>query len=224
MKTIKYLILLLCLSLCYPGIKAQTLFTEIYPHYKIPITYEVLNVKEFSNKYQGSILDYTYTSFDGSSVQVKSYKRGGEIEVFERPAFPGIHMVYKEFYGNGKLKQKGVTLPNQCKIGYWLTYDESGNGWVTDYENGRTPVGYNQVLEYLANLGYYNYNPSQSAHSWSCAFWFSPGSFSWGVRVNRDGHQYKMYTFDCRGQLDVIIQDLIPALNPVPPVEPSYGY
>lgn len=186
--------------------KSQSEFTEIYPDYKVSISSESIDVKKFASKYKGSILDYSYTEDDGTQVEVKSYKKGSNIEIFERPPFPAIHVVYKEFYPNGKLKQKGVILPTQLKIGKWIECDEQGNCTITDYEADRNKYGYNEVLGYLEFRGYYN---KQDENKWECSFWFTPGSETWRVRVDKNGHQYKMYSFDSTGEYDIDEVDLI---------------
>jgi len=195
-------------------VDAQTAYTEIYPDKRVAIDFEKLNVSTYSNKYKGSILDYSYTKDDGTLVQVKSYKRGSNIEIFERPPLPYIHIIYKEFYPNGNLKQKGVLLPRQLKIGKWLDLDQNGEGLITDNETGRTAFGYNEVLTFLEERGYYNITDGSN---WSCSFWYTPENRTWGVRVDKDGHQYKMYTFDSDGIDSITETDLSPSLNSVQP-------
>lgn len=195
---------------CQQTICAQTNYTEIYPNYRIPIEYEKINVNTFNNKYKGSILDYTYTKDDGTVVEVKSYKKGSNIEIFERLPFPAGYTIYKEFYPNGSLKQKGVLLPFQLKIGKWLDLDQRGEGTITDYENGRTAFGYNDVLTFLENKGYFN---NTDGNSWKCIFWYIPESQTWSVRVYKNSNQYKIYTFDSNGQYDVVETELSPNSN-----------
>lgn len=220
MKTVKYFtILTFLISICQMTVNAQENYTEVYPNQRVIIDYERLNVSTFSNKYKGSILDYTYTKEDGTSVQAKSYRRGSNIEIFERPPFPAIHIIYKEFYPNGNLKQKGVLLPIQMKIGKWLDLDQKAEGTITDYENGRTTFGYNDVLTYLESVGCYNKN---DGNTWKCTFWYIPESQTWGVRVDKNGQQYKMYTFDSNGQNGVTETDLSGNTNSVQPVGTFY--
>ena len=220
MKAIKnFAILAFTISICQQTICAQTNDTEVYPNYRVPIEFEKINVTTFSNKYKGSILDYTYTKNDGTVVEVKSYKRGSNIEIFERPPFPAVHTIYKEFHPNGNLKQKGVLLPLQLKIGKWLNLDQRGEGTITDYENGRTALGYNDVLTYLESKGYYN---KTDGNNWKCTFWYTPESQTWGVRVDKNGNQYKMYTFDSNRQNGATETDLSANSNSVLPVGTFY--
>ncbi|MDR1715534.1 MAG: hypothetical protein LBS20_06790 [Prevotella sp.] len=128
---------------------AQSTYTEIYPNIKVAISSEKLSISQYSSKFKGSILDYTETKPDGTQVQAKAYRRNSNIEIFERPAYPAIHTIYKEFYPNGNLKQKGVLLPLQVKVGKWIECDARGDCSIIDHESGRNAFGYNDVLEYL---------------------------------------------------------------------------
>ncbi|MFV0420171.1 MAG: hypothetical protein ACK5KT_15760 [Dysgonomonas sp.] len=220
MKTVKHFIILAFIILAYQQrICAQANYTDIYPNYRVPIEYEKINVNTFSNKYKGSILDYTYKKDDGTTVEVKSYKRGSNIEIFERPPFPAIHIIYKEFHPNGNLKQKGVLLPLQLRIGKWLDLDQRGEGTITDYENGRTALGYNDVLAYLESKAFYN---KSDENSWKCTFWYTPESQTWGVRVDKNGNQYKMYTFDSNRQNGATETDLSENSKSASPVGTFY--
>lgn len=212
MSTIKIFTILAFVFFAGISATAQTVYTEIYPDKKVAINYEKLDVASYRNKYQGSILDYTYTQDDGTVVQVKSYKKGSNIEVFERPPYPAIHFVYKEFYPNGNLKQKGVLLPLQLKVGKWIEAELNGEFTISDYETGRNGYGYNDILYFLEKNGCYNQDDS---NKWECFFWYTPESESWGVRVNKNTHQHKMYVFDSNGEKSIEETDLSPNLNKV---------
>ena len=218
MKAIRnFAILSFTIFICQLTISAQTNYTEVYASQKVPIGYEKLDISTFNNKYKGSILDYTYIKNDGTTVEAKSYKRGSNIEIFEKP--PSIHIIYKEFYPNGNLKQKGVLFPLQLKIGKWLDLDQRGEGTITDYENGRTAFGYNDVLTYLESKGYYN---KTDGNSWKCTFWYTPEAQTWGVRVDKNGNQFKMYTFDSNRQNSILEADLTANSNSALPLGAFY--
>lgn len=215
MRTLKFTSLLLFVVLCTSfSLRAQTAYTEIYPNYKVSIENEKLDVRQYTSKYKGSILDYSYTKEDGTRMAFKSYRRNSEIEVFEYPPAPAIHIVYKVFYPNGNLKEKGVFLPNQLRVGKWIECDNRGNCTVTNLEANRNIWGYNDVLEYLEQEGQYNNN---DGNEWKFTFWHSPEGHTWGVRVNKNGQQYKMYTFDDKGEREVIENNAVP-LSPSVPV------
>jgi len=210
-----FLSLLLFIIICNNhALKAQTAYTEIYPDFRVTIDKEKLNVSEYAGKYKGSILDYSYTKGDGTLIRFKSYKKNSEIEVFENPPAPAIHYIYKIFYPNGNLKEKGVYLPRQVKIGKWIYCDNKGNCNIVDYEKDRSIYGYNDVLKFLQYMNYYNFTTGEN--TWECTFWHSPEGHVWGTRINKNGHQYKMYTFDDKGIEDIREDNLTPALNPVP--------
>jgi len=214
MRTFKFTLLFLFIVLCGQlSLSAQATYTEIYPDYKVSTEYEKLDVRQYSNKYKGSILDYSYTKDDGTRVQLKSYRRNSEIEVFEYPPAPAIHIIYKVFYANGNLKEKGVFLPNQLRVGKWVTCDNKGSCTVTDLEADRSIYGYNDVLEYLDQENHYN---NTDGNEWKCTFWHSPEGHTWGVRIDKNGRQYKMYTFDDKGERDVIETEAASTSKPVP--------
>lgn len=209
MKTIKNLILLFLLALHVSG-NAQTLYTEIWPDVNIPLTYETINKAQFKNKYKGSNLDYSYTLPDGTTVRVTAYNQSSTLEVFEHAPYPAIHIVYKEFYSNGKLKQKGVFLPKQVKIGTWIEYDTRGKMTIIDHESNRKKLTYDNVLERMWKEGYYC--PETYDVKWDMSFWYTPETDTWGVRVNKDGNQYKMYTFN-NGNTEPRIADTEPSTH-----------
>jgi len=216
MRIFNYLTLLLFLVLgSQLASNAQTVYTEIYPNIKVPIEKETLNVRQYASKYKGPILDYTYTETDGTRIQLKSYKRNSEIEVFEYPPAPAIHIVYKVFHPNGNLKYKGVFLPNQLEVGKWIECDARGECTITDLEINRKVFGYNDILEFLEQEKiYYNTDGNQ----WKCTFWHTPQNNEWGVRIDKNGQEYKMFTFDDKGEKDVVETDLISVSKPVPVV------
>ena len=133
MQTLKHYLLLFSALICssvyvnaqYDNYNAD--YTDIYPGRRIFIDY---NERFSTAKYKGR--NTSYTTPDGTQVEVKSYGRTSTVEVFERPPLPSIHIIYKEFFANGKLKQMGVFLPIQLKIGKWFESDEQGNGFIVD--------------------------------------------------------------------------------------------
>ncbi|GAB6124160.1 hypothetical protein [Dysgonomonas termitidis] len=207
MKTtvLKPAILAVLVLMAFTRTIAQSTYTEIYPNTKVAISSEKLNISQYSSRFKGSILDYTETKTDGTQIQAKAYKRNSNIEIFERPAYPAIHTIYKEFYPNGNLKQKGVLLPLQVKVGKWIECDTRGGCSIIDHESGRNTFGYNDVLEYLEFEGVYN---KTDGNIWKCTFWHTLESKTWGVRVDKNGQQYKMFNFDSRGQEEVKEFDL----------------
>lgn len=214
MRTPKFILLPLFIILCSCfSLNAQTAYTEIYPDYKISMDKEVIDIGLYTGKYKGSILDYSYTKDDGTKLVFKSYRRNSEIEVFEYPPAPAIHIVYKVFYANGSLKEKVVFLPNQLRVGKWIQCDNKGNCTVTDLETGRNIYGYNNVLEYLEQEGYYN---KTDGNEWKCTFWHTPEGHTWGVRIDKNGRQYKMYTFDDKGEREVIETEAASTSKSVP--------
>lgn len=207
MKTIKRLLFVSFLLFGYLISNAQTESTTVYPDMKIDIGFERFNVSSIRNRYKGSILDYTYMQSNGAEVRITSYRRGSEIEVFEKFPAPYIHTLYKEFYPDGRLKQKGVLLPRQVKIGKWIECDRNGNHKIIDHEVGREGFGYNDVLLYLEHEDYYN----STDNTWS--YLFSHSSGKWTVRLSKGTVQYKRYIFDDKTG-DVIEEELYKASAP----------
>ncbi|MDU1892440.1 MAG: hypothetical protein E6767_17285 [Dysgonomonas sp.] len=173
---------------------AQT-YTEVYPGKRILIGYEKFDVNTIRNKYKGKILNYTYTKTDGTKVRIASYEKNSNIEVFEFAPAPFIYMVYKEFYPNGNLKQKGVCMPLQVRVGKWLQCDRNGRQMIVDYTQKCHLFDYNDVLKYLEQCGYYNTN-SYEARNLTYRFWYTPETGQWGVRLSKDDVQFKRFIFD----------------------------
>ncbi len=212
MQLSKQIFILLFTLLLIQGASAQTPYTEIYPGIRISIDKEKLDVSRYRNKYKGSILDYSETMPDGTLLQIKSYGKTSTIEVFEKPPLPAIHIIYKEFYANGDLKQKGVFLPLQFKVGKWIECSQSGSCTITDHEVGRNTYSYNDILEYLEMKKIYG---NANDNVYECPFWYTPESHTWGVRINKDGNQYKMFEFDSKGQNEVKEYELTPKASAV---------
>ncbi|WP_156032898.1 hypothetical protein [Prevotella sp. 10(H)] len=212
-KTLKFAFFISSALFVFTSIAAQTGYTEIYPNYRVEISNERLDVNQYNSKFKGSMLDYTETRHDGTQIQVKSYQKNSNFEVYERPAHPAIHTVYKEFYADGRLKQKGVLLPYQVKIGKWIRCDNRGNCSITDHENRPDTYGYNKILQYLESEGIYH---KTGGTTWKCTFWYTPASYTWGVRIDKNGKQYKMLNFDSRGEREIREYDLTEYTNKVP--------
>lgn len=179
---------------CLLPLAAQT-YTEVYPGKKILIGYEKFDVSTIRNRYNGKILNYTYTKSDGTNVRIASYEKGANIEVFESAPAPYIHTLYKEFYPDGRLKQKGIHMPLQVRVGKWIECDRQGRITEVDYEQGRKAFGYNDILKYLEQQGYYNSAQSQSIQ-WVYRFWYSPESGQWGVRLAKGDVHHKRFVFN----------------------------
>lgn len=213
MRNIKSLFFLLLSGVLFniSPLFAQVEYTEIYPNRKVFMDYESFNVAKYRNR--GARLNITETREDGTLVEIKSYGRNTNIEVFERPPYPAMHIVYKEFYPNGKLKQKVVYLPSQLEVGKHIECDATGNCTITDLEEGRNKFGYNDVLKYLEEQNMYNLN---DGNKWDYTFWYTEGTQKWGVRVNKNGVQHKMIEFDSKGKGNVFEFEAAPAAPVVP--------
>lgn len=186
-----YLLVLFLLFCSSSPLFSQTEIVSVYPDMKYEIAYEKFDMNLVRNKFKGSLLEYSYDKSEGGSIRYLSYKRGTEVEVYETFPAPYVHALYKEFYPNGKLKKKGVVLPNQVRVGKWIEFDEAGEASIVDYEMNRSGFGYNGILEFLESEGYYNSDDKENV--WSLVFSHSPGK--WSVRASKDGDQ-KHYMFD----------------------------
>ncbi|MDR0823770.1 MAG: hypothetical protein LBN74_01655, partial [Prevotella sp.] len=196
----------------------------IYPQGATFLVYEKFTFTAFHSKFYASgSLDYAYTEPDGTQIHVTCQRRGQPIEVYIIPPLPAVHHVYKEFYPNGNLKQKGLYLPQQLCIGKWLQCDESGYCTVLDYEAGRGSFGYNGVLKILDQRGY------TRANGWSFVIWFKDDANQWGVKVQNDT-LYRMLVIDAdSGEIVAEAEYQFKQTNTVPPqqdtyIEPKYTY
>lgn len=167
---------------------------EIYPNRTITLDYEKFNLSSYQNKFAASgSLDYAYTEYDGTRIRVTCQRRGQPVEVYITPPAPAVHRIFKEFYPNGNLKQKGLYLPQQFRIGKWLQCDERGYCNVVNYDANKGSFGYNGLLKTLAEKGYIN--PSTGQGNWSFVVWFNDNSRQWGVKLQKNS-QYKMFTIN----------------------------
>ncbi|MBK5722620.1 hypothetical protein JGH11_17230 [Dysgonomonas sp. Marseille-P4677] len=193
--TRKFLLLLLLTLGINSLIKAQTTYTEIYPNKRIIIDNENLNINLYKDKYDSrGILDYNTIKEDGTKVRVSCHRKGTNIEVMETLSYPYIHTLYKEFYPNGKLKQKGILMPKQVKVGNWLESTKNGEIRIINYDKDRSHFGYNDILEFLDQRDYLQAQPN--GEDWIYSFWYSPETHQWGVRLSKEYVLYKRFTFD----------------------------
>lgn len=200
MKTVKQSMLLLLLVCCQLSVYSQTTglstSTVIYPQNTITLDYEKFDIKPFLSKFSSTgSLDYVYTDHAGTNIRVTCQKRGMSIEVYETPPLPYLHRIFKEFYPNGTLKQKGVYLPQQFRVGNWLECDERGNCYIVSYDSGRGPFGYNDVLKLLEEKGYINLRSGGGAYM-IATFWYTASSHQWGVKLSQNQTRYKNLTID----------------------------
>lgn len=170
--------LMLCIQF---SMKAQTsINVEVYPNKTITLSYERLDISKYQGKFAKSgSLDYAYTEPDGTKMRITCQRSGEPIEVYQTPPPPAVHRIFKEFYPDGRLKQKGLYLPLQFRIGKWLECDRSGNCSVVDYEIGRSTFNYNSILKLLTEKGYIN-----RTGTWIQAVWYTPSSKRWGIKVS----------------------------------------
>lgn len=202
MKTTQNYMLLLCLILCTNSIvTAQSSYTEVYPNKKIAIENESLDIRLYDNKYNSrGILDDYSTKEDGTQVRISCHRKGTNIEVTEKPPYPYIYTLYKEFYPDGKLKQKGILMPKQVKVGNWIELTKNGDIQTINYEIGRSNFGYNDILKFLDQVGYLKDQPN--GENWMYSFWYSPQTQQWGVRLSKGYVLYERYIFDgTKGEL-----------------------
>lgn len=185
MKGMKFSILILFLIGGLVILNAQnSVSVNIYPNTTVKLDYESFNIKDFQSKFfKSGSLDYAYTEANGTQIRVTCQRKGQPIQVYMTPPAPAIYRIFKEFYPNGRLKEKGVYLPLQLRVGQWLQCDTNGNCHVYDYESSRRSFVYNDLLKLLEEDKYMN---AQSGFGdWAPAFWYSPSSKEWGVKLNR---------------------------------------
>ncbi|MDR1707048.1 MAG: hypothetical protein LBR46_03505 [Prevotella sp.] len=165
---------------------------DIYPERTITLNYEKFNLNTFSSKFaQSGSLDYTYTEADGTQIRVTCQRIGEPIEVYEIPPSPAVHRLYKEFYPDGNMKQKGLYLPQQFPIGKWLECDRNGRCRVVDQDMERGSVNYNDMLKILERYNFLN-----GPDNWQVfVVWYNDIAHQWGAKL-RKGTEYKTLTID----------------------------
>lgn len=184
---------------------------EIYPKKTITLDYETININSYQNKFAVSgSLDYAYTEYDGTQVRITCQRKGKPIEVYITPPLPAVYRIFKEFYPSGRLKQKGLYLPQQFRIGNWIQCSDNGYCNIINYDTNRGSFDYNDLLKTLAEKGYIN--TTTGNENWSFVVWFNDNSYQWGVKLQKNG-QLKMFTID--GNSGKILTESEYKTNPV---------
>lgn len=187
------LFFLLTFALVSLVLKSQErVVVEVYPNQNVYLDYEKLDLKDYNAKFSKSgSLDYSYIKPDGTQIRITCQRKGQNIEVYEIPPTPVMYRVFKEFYPNGSLKTKGLYFPQQFPIGKWVEYSPTKELSVIDYESDRPGVGYNGVLDVLAEYGIDTIDSEWILNS----VWFSDTSQEWGIKLSKDAF-YKIIMMD----------------------------
>ena len=119
------------------------------------------------------------------------------------------YTIYKGFYGNGNIKEKGL-LFGHVKIGVWEYYNEKGELIRTENEDEKfsKTFNYNDIIDFLHERGKINKYHRNATHELSTSFRKLDGVWKWGVGVyynktkkkiiTYQGHRYQ---FDINGKL-----------------------
>lgn len=191
-----FIFTLLLLNCCI-GLNAQnSVSVFVYPNTTVRLDYETFNINDFRSRFAKSgSLDYVYTQGNGTQVRVTCQRLGEPIQVYETPPEPALYRIFKEFYPDGKLKEKGVYLPYQFRVGEWIQCGSYGDCHIVDNEINRGSFGYNKLLELLEKEGYVNQRTGWN--NWVSAFWYTASSQQWGVKLTKD-NMVKILTVSAR--------------------------
>lgn len=195
MKKVRFYFLLMATFFSLALVGQNSVQVGVYPQRTITLSYETFDINAFRTRVAKSgSLDYVYTEPDGTQIRVTSQRRGQPIEIYETPPLPAVYRIFKEFYPNGRLKRKGLYLPQQFRIGKWLECDQSGYCSIVDQDANRGSFGYNGILKTLEDKGYINTRTGEGNWSFT-AVWFNDYSRQWGVKLQK-GNTYKQLLFD----------------------------
>jgi len=88
-------------------------------------SFDVEKYKQRTTNFQ--LGEYSDTLLDGTIIR-RIFFLSNEIFVErEKPPMPNLFHVFRSFYPNGKLKDKGLYYPDDFAKGVWREYDEQGN-------------------------------------------------------------------------------------------------
>jgi len=77
----------------------------------------------------------------GKLTQKKIFNNDSTIEIIENYKLNNDTIEFIEYFKNGKIKEKGLCLNNNGRIGEWIMYYENGNIYAKGFYNG-----YNYIL------------------------------------------------------------------------------
>jgi len=104
------------------------------------------------------------------------------------PPLPKFYRGEREYYNNGKLKQKGYYM-DELKIGLWEYYDEKGNKTTENMDllYANATFDYNKVMQLLHKLGDLNLNTGENRENIGLHYYKEKNM--WIVQV-RNTHTY----------------------------------
>lgn len=167
------------------------LFSTIKKKDIMDMQYETFDMEYYERKKNliGNIFD-DYTKEDGTQVSVWG-KLGSSFVILEVAPAPYFYTRIKLFYGDGKLQEKGIKLPEECRIGKWLECDEQGNCQIIDYDKGMGKFNYNDVLNFLDKRGYINLETGEGRGKFS--FGYSYENKTWGIVASKNNVHFKIF-------------------------------
>ena len=122
---------------------------------------------------------------------------GDEENGFTESRIPknSYYEIYKEYYPNGILKQKGSLLGEHTAIGMWYYYDELGNLSETVNEDRKFgKFGYMDVLDFLIKNNYVEKDTYKGI--FKIRIVFSVEDLTWRIRATTAGYIINDYTID----------------------------
>jgi len=167
---------------------------------------EKLDIKWFERKaekttYDNGVVSYylEYKEKDGTMVIIEGNKKDGFTE--SRISKNSYSEIYKEYYPNGILKEKGKLFGEETSIGMWHYFDEQGNVVKTvDEDKKFGKFGYMDVLNFLIEKDYVEKDTYkglfESYMGISVTVVFSEEDLTWQIRVKTPGYIINDYTID----------------------------
>ena len=166
---------------------------------------EKLDIKWLERKAEKTIYDdgsisyyLEYKEKDGTMVVIEGDKKNGFTE--SRISKNSYSEMYKEYYPNGVLKEKGI-LFGEVAIGIWHYFDEQGSLVNTiDEDKKFGNFGYMDVLNFLIEKDYVEKNTYkgifESYKDNSATIVFFEEDLTWLIRVKTPGYIINDYTID----------------------------
>lgn len=160
---------------------------------------EKLDIKWLQKKAKKTVYDTGDVSYyleykeKGTKVIIEGDNEDGYTEI--RIPKNAYYEIYKEYYPNGVLKQKGSLFGEHTAIGMWYFFDEQGNLAETVNEDEKFgKFGYLDVLDFLIKSSYVEKNTHKGILKINIVF--SVEDLTWQIRVTMPDYKINDYTID----------------------------
>ena len=142
----------------------------------------------------GSVSYYwEYKEHDGAVVIIEGDEENGFTET--RIPKNSYFEIYKEYYPNGVIKQKGKLFGDATAIGIWYFFNEQGNlTEAVDEEKKFGKFGYTDILNFLVQNDWVEKGTHKGIFKIKIVF--SEEDVTWIIRATGSGYKINNYVID----------------------------